>query len=121
MMHTETAAELRHPTLTSRLMATCGDQRTHCALVLAANVGLVSCAAAEPFTLALVLHLVLVPLNAWRLVRALRARPSVHRSPQVPIRSPDSSTKPKATTMRFPAFDARNAIPTIRLSPRAAR
>ena len=33
--------------------------------------------------------------------------------------SAEPSSRPKAMTMLYPAFDARNAIPTIRLSPRA--
>jgi hypothetical protein len=118
MMRTETAAEPCNAMLTSRLVAVCSDPRNHCALVPAANVGLACCAAAEPFTPALVLHFALVPFNAWRLVRALRAGPPARRLPQGPIRTPVPSSRPKATTMRYPAFDARNAIPTIRLTVR---
>jgi hypothetical protein len=79
MMPTKTTADVRHPTLTARLSATLRDPRHYCALVLAVNAGLVACAAGEPGTPTLLLHLALLPINGWRLRQALRPSGWLHR------------------------------------------
>jgi hypothetical protein len=117
MMPTKTTADLRLPTLTSRLAAACRDPRHHCALVLAVNASLAACAATEPFTPTLLLHLALLPINAWRLRQALRVGAPAQR----PAASMEGrmlrSTLQKASSPRDLAFDARTTIQTIRLSP----
>ena len=119
-MHTETAANSRHPTLTSCLVVSCRDPRHHCALVLAVNAGLIACAATEPSTSTLLLHLALLPVNAWRLRQALRAgAPAQRLAASTVMRDVRRSRKP-AASMPYPAFDARATVQTIRLSPRAA-
>ncbi len=62
MKHTTTDRQASTSSLSMRLVAACRDPRHQCAVVLAANAGLVACTAVEPFTPALVLHLVLVLL-----------------------------------------------------------
>jgi hypothetical protein len=121
MMHTETAAETRSATLTTRLGAVCRDPRHHCALVLAANAGLVACGATEPLTPALVLHLILLPFNAWRLANALRAAASTRRLPAATFKADVLASRARAAAMRAPAFDASGTQATIRLSARPAR
>jgi len=111
--------------LTARLAATCRDPRHHCALVLAVNAGLVACGAAEPFTAALALHLVLLPFNAWRLAHALRTGSSPRR-PAHPVVAVTAgadlvAARQRAESMRHPAFDAMATLQTVRLSPRTAR
>jgi hypothetical protein len=121
MMHTEVAPNSRHATLTSRLVAVCRDPRNHCALVLAANAGLVACGAAEPFTLSLALHLMLLPFNGWRLAQALRAGPSSRRLPVATLKADVPALRLQAAAPRCPAFHASRTIQTIRLSPRPTR
>jgi hypothetical protein len=122
MMHSETVAQPRSSaTLTLRLASACRDPRHHCALVLAANAGLVACGAAEPFTPALVLHLVLLPFNVWRLAQALRAGPSSRRLAVSTLKADVPALRLQAAAMRSPAFDASRTIQTIRLSPRSTR
>lgn len=124
MTHSTTHHQARTPALTMRLEAACRDPRHHRALVLAANAGLVACAAAEPFTAALALHLVLLPINAWRLVSALRngasARHAARPLAAATLRADVVATRQKAESMRCPAFDAMVTTQTVRLSPRAA-
>jgi hypothetical protein len=121
MMHSETAVETRSATLTTRLAAVCRDPRHHCALVLAANAGLVVCGATEPLTPALVLHLMLLPFNAWRLVHALRTGSPTRRLPATTRKADVPAFRLQAAAMRCPAFDASRTIQTIRLSPRPTR
>jgi hypothetical protein len=121
MTHTEAAADSRNAALAARLAAACGDPRHHCALVLAANAAVVACGASEPCTPALVLHLLLLPFNTWRLARALGARRPARPMPVAPSRAREAAGSPQAATMRHPEFDARNFITTVRLSPRAVR
>jgi hypothetical protein len=104
--------------LIMRLAAACRDPRHHCALVLAANAGLVACGAAEPFTPALALHLVLLPFNLWRLLHAMRASPSVSRVSAAKAKSDLASTRQRVESMRCAALDARATMQTVRLSPR---
>jgi hypothetical protein len=121
IMHSETAAETRSATLTVRLPSACRDPRHHCGLVLATNAGLVACGTAEPFTLPLALHLMLLPFNAWRLPQALRAGPSSRRLPVATLLADVPALRLQAAAMRCPAFDASRTIQTIRLSPRPTR
>ncbi len=120
MTHTSTRRKASNPAMTMRLAAACSDPRHHRALVLAANAGLVACAAAEPFTPSLALHLALLPINAWRLLSALR-----QGSPSVPAADESRRTdvaiaRMKAESMRSPAYDARVTLQTVRLEPRVA-
>jgi hypothetical protein len=87
--------------------------------VLAVNASLAACAATEPFTPTLLLHLTLLPINAWRLWQALRAGAPARR-PVATTLSRDVRPVPKTVSSpRDLAFDARTTIQTIRLSPRA--
>lgn len=109
----------RHPrqsALTMRVLAACRDPRHHCAVVLAANAGLVACAAVEPFTPALLLHLVLLPVNAWRLLQAMRSGAS-SRSPADCMAATRS---PRAGAPWRPGFQALATAQTVRLPPRRA-
>jgi hypothetical protein len=121
MTYTTTDRQVSTPALTARLATACRDPRHHCALVLAVNAGLVACAAAEPFTAALALHLVLLPFNAWRLVHALRAGSSARLLATTTARADVVAARHKAESMRCPVFDAMAPMQTVRLSPRAAR
>lgn len=114
----------RQSALTMRVLAACRDPRHHCAVVLAANAGLVACAAVEPFTPALLLHLVLLPVNAWRLLQAMRSGASVRsaadgvaatRGPLPSLSVPRSSGAPWR-----PGFQALATAQTVRLPPRRA-
>lgn len=84
---THTTTDSPDSSLMMRLAAACRDPRNHCALVLAANAGLVACGATGPFTPALALHLVWLPLNAWRLWNALRTGASARQQATWPSRS----------------------------------
>jgi hypothetical protein len=121
MTQTKTAAKPRNAPLTIRLAMACRDPRHHCALVLAVNAGLVACGATEPFTPALVLHLMLLPFNAWRLVHALRTGSPTRRLPAATRKADVPALRLQAAAMRCPAFDASRTIQTIRLSPRPTR
>jgi hypothetical protein len=121
MMHTEAAPNSRHATLPSRLVAAFCDPRHHCALVLAVNAGLAACAATEPSTRALLLHLALLPVNAWRLRQALRLGSPARRLPVAMLKADVPALRLQAAAMRCPAFDASRTIQTIRLSPRPTR
>ena len=92
--------------------------------MLAANAGLLACGAAEPFTVALALHQMLLPLSAWRLLHALQtgsaARPQARPLAAATARADVVATRQMAESMRCPAFDAMAAMQTVRLSPRAA-
>ena len=114
---TTTARQARPPALTTRLAAMCRDPRSYCALVLAANAGLVACAAAEPFTAALLLHLVLLPFNAWRLLLALRAGRST-RALVVATMTADAMAARQRVESRGSTCDVGATTPTVRLSPR---
>ncbi len=120
MTHTTTDRQSPLSTLMMRLAAACRDTRHHCALVLAVNTGLVACGAAEPFTVALALHLVLLPFNAWRLLLALRAGRSSHTLLAATKRGDTMATRQRVASMRCPAFDATATMQTVRLSPRDA-
>jgi hypothetical protein len=63
-----------------RLAAACCEVRQHRAIVLAVNVGLVACAAVDPLTLSFALHVLLLPVNAWRLLSAVRQEGSILRA-----------------------------------------
>lgn len=122
MNHTTTDRQRHTAALAIRLAAACRDPRHHCALVLAANAGLVVCAAAEPFTPALALHLALLPINAWRLLQALRAGPS-SRPPSnrtTATRQPMEavSESRNANSPWRPGFQALATAQTVRLPPR---
>lgn len=65
----------RPSTAMQRLVDLCCDTRKHCALVLVANLGLVGCCLGEPLTAAFFLHVVLLPVNGLRLLRAMCAGP----------------------------------------------
>ena len=122
-MPTTTDRRASTPALTARLSAACRDPRHHCALVLAANAGLVACGAAEPFTAALALHLVLLPFNAWRLLNALRTDSSEPRPARHPraatVRPAVVATHQRAASKQCPEFDAMATVQTVRLSNRA--
>ena len=121
MTNTTADRQASTPALTVRLAAACRDPRHHCTLVLAVNAGLVACAAAEPFTAALALHLVLLPVNAWRLLHALRTGSSARPLAAAMVKADMVATRYRAEVMRYPAFDAMATMQTVRLSPRAAR
>ena len=121
MTYTTTDRQVSTSALTARLAAACRDPRHHCALVLAVNAGLVACAAAEPFTAALALHLVLLPFNAWRLLHALRTGSSPRPLAASTVRADMLATRQRVESMRFPAFDAMATMQTVRLNPRAGR
>ena len=120
MTHTTTDRQSPMSAMTMRLVAACRDTRHHCALVLAANTGLVACGAAEPFTAALALHLVLLPFNAWRLLLALRAGRTSHTLLAATKRGDTMATRQRVASMRCPAFDATATMQTVRLCPRGA-
>jgi hypothetical protein len=121
-MHSETVAQpCSSATLTLRLASACRDPLHQCALVLAAIAGLVACGAAEPFTPALALLLMLLPVNAWRLTQALRAGSSSRRLPVAARKANVPALRLQAAAMRCPAFDASSTIQTIRISPRPTR
>lgn len=120
MTHTTTDRQSPLSTLVMRLAAACRDTRHHCALVLAVNTGLVACGAAEPFTAALALHLVLLPFNAWRLLLALRAGRPSHALAAAMKREDTMATRQRVESMRYSAFNATATMQTVRLSPRGA-
>lgn len=108
-------------TTTMRLVAACRDPRSQCALVLAANAALLACGAAEPFTAAFALHLVLLPFNAWRLMLALIAGRSSHAWFAMPKQGDVVATRQRIESMRYRVFDAAATIQTVRLGPRCAK
>jgi hypothetical protein len=79
------------------------------------NAGLVACGSAEPFT---ALHLVLLPFNAWRLLRALRTAASSRPLAAATVKAGVVVAQRKAESTRWSAFDA---MQTARLNPRAVR
>ena len=116
--------QFRMPDATMRRLPGYRDQRPHCTLVLVVNAGLVACAAAEPFTWALGLHLVLLPFNAWRLLRALRTDGSA-RSPTQRLaakREPSNlvTTRPTGRLMLGTTFPEMAMARTVRLPARRA-
>lgn len=123
-MNTRADSQDNTPTLTMRVAAACRDPRHHCALVLAVNSGLVACAAAEPFSAALALHLMLLPFNAWRLLHALRSGAAAQRATRPVAGASCTPTvvavRQRAESMRAPAFESMAAMQTVRLSPRPA-
>ena len=106
----------------TRLFAVCRDPRHHCALVLLANAGLVVCAAAEPFSPALALHLMLLPVNAWRLLQALAVGASAcakrHATAAAAVAAEAFAKRQRAASLQCPSF---HDMTTIRLPPRADR
>jgi len=119
-----TDRQSRTPTVATRLIAACRDPRHHCAVVLVANAGLVSCGAAGPFTAALALHLVLLPINAWRLLQALHkgASPQSPARPLPGARAPVDVVTARRTTNSpwYPDFQAMATAQTVRLPQRRA-
>lgn len=123
MTNTTTDRQVSTPALKARLAAACRDPRHHCALVLAANAGLVACGAAEPCTAALALHLVLLPFNAWRLLPALRTGSSAILSARplaavAAARAGRVATRQTVESMRCARFDEMATLQTVRLNPR---
>lgn len=110
MTHTYTAAEPRNASLTARLAAACRDPRHHCAVVLVVNAGLAACAASEPFALTLMLHLALLPVNAWRLLRACRV--SVPVAPRGGVQA----LQHHAEAILLASSARRGALQTVRLA-----
>lgn len=93
-----------------QLLNLCRDPRHHCAVVLAVNAGLAACAASEPFALTLLLHLALLPVNAWRLLRACRFVVPAARRGGV------QALQRHAEAIRFASNARRDADQTVRLA-----
>lgn len=101
-----------------RLVAALRDSRCHCSVVLAANAGLAFYSASEPFTGALVLHLVLLPFNAWRLLQAsCRASPG-DRPTRTTSKNGVVETRTHAMSMWYPTPGNSAQMPTVRLGLR---
>ena len=111
MTHATTRPEHRESPALQRLLALCRDPRHHCAVVLAVNAGLAVCAAAEPFAPTLLLHLALLPVNAWRLLRACHA--SAAPAPRAGVQA----LQRQAEAHRCARAAARGTLQTVRLAP----
>lgn len=110
----------RMPAHWQRAVDLCCDARQHCALVLVANVGLVACGMYEPLSPAVVLHAVLLPVNGWRLLRALRAGPPSAVRAAAAARDEVAPLQQRAAAMRWQRDMPTSLMQTVRLPPRVA-
>jgi hypothetical protein len=114
MTPTRTPQPTREVPTLQQLVALCRDPRHHCALVLAVNAGLALCAAAEPFAPTLLLHLALLPVNTWRLLRACRTAAAA--APRDGV----EALQRRAAEIRCAPATARGSLKTVRLAPLSA-
>lgn len=96
----------------------CTDMRRLRGLALAANLAFIAYGAAAALAPVLVLHLVLAPLNAWRLWQLRRGIASPLRAPERPASAvPRAATPLRARVRRRPPEGRRSAPrPALRVT-----